>query len=120
MGAKAKEVSILPPFGQRCVNCILGDRSRPGDLCVVCYLKPSVRKKVAPSTRVHAVQDVMAETRQLCGNTSTVVDGEDVTGPTRWLPGTNGKLKVMERRVELGLKVFHPLDASFESLNSRC
>lgn len=90
--------------GKVCCHCKNNIVNRPRGLCWTCYYKPGVRD-LYPSSSKYARRGV--------GNFSRIPPLPAV--PTLESPGTEGKLKVMEKRAAAGLQIFHPTDARYEN-----
>jgi hypothetical protein len=88
-----------------CKHCKRVKSNRPRGLCWSCYYKPGVRD-LHPSTSKFARRGV--------GNFSG--EAAQAAQPTLALPGTAEKIAVLEERARLGLALWHPGDATLESV----
>lgn len=86
-----------------CKECKFRKPSGGRGLCTYCYSLPEIRKKYLC---LDLFQDPSYELKSLRTNYKRRL-GE----PTKALPGTPEKVQVLIRRAELGLILFHPLDA---------
>lgn len=114
-----------------CRNCLTRRATRPRGLCDKCSRTPGVRERFAPLPGHGAVtlgghEDRLAGRK--AGRGGVGVHGwEDVLmgyvpteidlGPTRWPPGTRGKVKAMIIRATLKKPLFHEADATWDELS---
>lgn len=87
----------------KCVHCKRHSASRPRGLCWVCFYNRDVRDLYPAKVTSFGSRSLRLGRR-----------GQ----PTKYLPGTSEKIKVMSRRLARGETLFHPLDATFLSYAS--
>ena len=87
-----------------CRHCQRVKSNRPRGLCWSCYYSPGVRERY-PSTSKFAQRGV-----------SDFNGRAPLPVPTRALPGTPEKVIVMEERARMGQALWHPLDATLETV----
>ncbi|MFO0881672.1 MAG: hypothetical protein U0840_30610 [Gemmataceae bacterium] len=83
-----------------CRHCQKVRSNRPRGLCWSCYYSPGVRDQY-PSTSKYARRGVSD-----FNGRATVA-----ARPTRALPGSEEKVRVLEERARKGLALWHPEDA---------
>lgn len=84
-----------------CVHCRERSGCRPRGMCKVCYSLPWLRRLYPARAKI----GYRGMGEQLTGR-------EITTGPTRLMPGTEGKIRVLADRASRGEALFHPLDVS--------
>lgn len=96
--------------GRMCLHCRKRVINRPRGLCMPCYVDPAIRDGY----------DVVLQRYRGGGNRGV---GICQTGtyqlpaePTDAQPGSPEKILVLRRRAEMGQALFHPLDATGNSL----
>ena len=88
-----------------CRHCQKANSNRPRGLCWSCYYTPGVRDQY-PSTSKFARRGV----GNFNGRTKLP------PCPTSALPGTPEKVAVLQERARQGLSLWHPLDATLETV----
>ena len=88
-----------------CRHCQKVKPNRPRGLCWSCYYTPGVRDQY-PSTSKFARRGV--------GNFNGRTKPPPC--PTNALPGTPEKVAILQERARLGLSLWHPLDATLETV----
>ena len=88
-----------------CRHCQKANSNRPRGLCWSCYYTPGVRDRY-PSTSKFARRGV--------GNFNGRT--KQPPCPTGALPGTPEKVAVLQERARQGLSLWHPLDATLETV----
>lgn len=81
--------------GEICQHCFKRDVSRQWRLCRTCYNTPEIRVRYRPRTLF--VGDFRGYGKP--------------TTPTKYAPGTEGKIQELARRAEAGERMWHPQDA---------
>ena len=86
-----------------CRNCQTSKSNRPRGLCWTCYYKPGVRDQF-PSTSKFA--------RRGIGD----YNGKALLppAPTRAMPGSPDKVRILEERARQRLSLWHPADAPMD------
>ncbi|GEM_PF-286348 len=84
-----------------CRSCNKVRANRPRGLCYCCYYNPEVRN-LFPSTSKFAKKGAGVDV------TTSVLSLE----PTRAIPGTEEKIRILMERATNGLCLWHPMDAS--------
>ena len=86
-----------------CRHCKASRDIRARGLCWPCHRTPSILGKYP---RQYSEAD-------------TSVPGKRAPRPTRYGPGTSGKVNQMMRRVQFGFKLYHPDDAGQREFDRR-
>jgi hypothetical protein len=92
--------SVAPTYVGTCRHCKTAKVARPRGLCWRCYYDPEITK-LYPSESPYANR----------GRPDTTGGFVLAADPTAHMPGTPGKVEVLESRAALGVALWHPDDA---------